>query len=440
MNTRKNRTGLSCAFALVCFLLVLGSCAESERYKLTYDDSTPPGKPVLDSIIALPGGARIYFHAPADEDVLSISCEHVATSGKTIKTSVSYMTNWIEIFGFTDTIVYEVKFYAQDRADNRSEELTVHVKPMEAPISLVSKNVAIKPGFGALVVQWANSLKQSLRAYVDIEFEEAGVKKTLSSAFSSSADSAKLLVKGLDSIPAGTPVNVKVTFADLYGNMQGPIDMGMFELLVDTELPKSLFTFPYPGELLGIDSTIKIANRDTTITYQTVKMINGSWGEGEIRYLVDGLINNDAGFNYMMVPDTTVAPWNIIIDLGDYYTLSRIITHQRRNPGTFNQFSRGLLYADYNIGRYKMYRWDDQKANWVLLHEVKIPLPVGASEFDIIKAGILGDMEYMYPLDPQYTVPTRKFRFQALYGFGSNYTSTKALYLSELTLYGLKVP
>jgi hypothetical protein len=65
-------------------------------------------------------------------------------------------------------------------------------------------------------------------------------------------------------------------------------------------------------------------------------------------------------------------------------------------------------------------------------------LPLGASEFDVIKQGMLGDLEYMYPLDPDYTPATRKFRFEALYGFGSNYTSTIALYISELTLYGLK--
>jgi hypothetical protein len=46
-------------------------------------------------------------------------------------------------------------------------------------------------------------------------------------------------------------------------------------------------------------------------------------------------------------------PWNIIIDLGDYYELSRIVTHQRRQNG--NPFSRGYYFFGENIGRFDIY-------------------------------------------------------------------------------------
>jgi hypothetical protein len=55
--------------------------------------------------------------------------------------------------------------------------------------------------------------------------------------------------------------------------------------------------------------------------------------------------------------------------------------------------------------------------------------------------GMAGDMAYFYPDEPQFTKPTRWFRYESMYPFGKttlswlNYDHC----LSEITLYGRKV-
>ena len=130
-------------------------------------------------------------------------------------------------------------------------------------------------------------------------------------------------------------------------------------------------------------------------------------------------------------------PWNVIIDLGDYYELSRIVTVQRHSGGIDN-ISRGQYYQSENVGIYRMYIWDDATAVWDTVSTHQIEVPAGLSELEFVKLGEAGDMAYMFPDDPQYTRATRWFRYEALKGFTSNYTREDANCLSEITLFGRK--
>ena len=85
-----------------------------------------------------------------------------------------------------------------------------------------------------------------------------------------------------------------------------------------------------------------------------------------------------------------------------------------------------------------MYIWDDETQAWELVRQHRIPVPVGLSELEIVKLGEAGDMAYMFPDDPQYTKPTRWFRYEAFKSFNGNYTLDNANCLSEITLYGKK--
>jgi len=75
---------------------------------------------------------------------------------------------------------------------------------------------------------------------------------------------------------------------------------------------------------------------------------------------------------------------------------------------------------------------------WDSISRHKIVFPVGLTEMEYKQLGMAGDMAYFYPDEPQFTKPTRWFRYEALFGFSSNYTSTNAISLSEITLYAKK--
>jgi hypothetical protein len=126
-----------------------------------------------------------------------------------------------------------------------------------------------------------------------------------------------------------------------------------------------------------------------------------------------------------------------MINLGDEYELSRIVTHQRYgNVG--GTTLRGQYYGSENVGIYAMYIWDDVEEKWDSICEHKIPVP-SVSDIELRQLGLAGDMAYFYPDDPQYTKPTRWFRYEALRSFQSNYTdSNNARCLSEITLYAKK--
>jgi hypothetical protein len=406
-------------------VVMLVGCAESRRYEISYDDNIPPGPPEFVRFISLTGGARVYFKMPmGDEDLLSIDVEHTIPSGKTIRTQASYFTEFVDIYGFADTLWHDVSMYCTDRAGNRSQSITFQVKPKVSVLGLIEDNLLVKPGFGAFVVQWENLDMQRVLAYIDINYTLDGEAKTYNSSYSSSADTVRLTISGFDNFPDNTVYDLHLRFEDDYGNQTPDIVIDNVQLLEDDVLPKTKFRMLAAGDSLGYNETTGVF----------VKMVNGNEVEGNIDYLFDNKYNDVNNLNYIYT--NVGAPWNIIVDLGANYRLSRIVTFQRRIKATWDEFSKGYLYADPNVGRYNMYYWDDVKANWTLIREVKIPIVTGL-EMAVIRAGKEGDMQYMDPKEPGYTPATRYFRYEALGGFGSNYTSTEARAISEMALYGL---
>jgi hypothetical protein len=175
--------------------------------------------------------------------------------------------------------------------------------------------------------------------------------------------------------------------------------------------------------------------------------------EGRSVYAIDGIIDDGYNMNYVHTGSqgrTGIAgdgnmPWNIMIDLGEEYELSRIITHQRYfgNSTTLGSDLQQYYYVTTNVGEnvgiYNMYIWDDSEQQWDSIARYKIVAPAGLSAMEYKQLGMAGDMAYLYPEDPKFSKPTRWFRYEALYGFRSNYTNTlNATSLSEITLYAKK--
>lgn len=223
-------------------------------------------------------------------------------------------------------------------------------------------------------------------------------------------------------------VRVSVRVEDQFGNITDPIDKGALSLYEDIEIPKTSWVLPDANDSIG-----------------GVPMCFGDGLEGRSAKVVDGIIDRGDNLNFMhthsrgrtgRTADGNM-PWNFIIDLGDHYELSRIVTVQRHSGGLSN-ISRGQYYQSENVGMYNMYVWDDDTQEWVFISQHKIPVPVGLSELEFVQAGEAGDEAYMYPNDPQYTKPTRWFRYEAIKSFNGNYTLEDANCLSEITLYGRK--
>ena len=412
---------------LTLLVLFFAGCKEVERFKPASDDSTPPGKVTLKSYKALYGGARFFYTLPADEDLLSVEAVYTSESGKNFTFASSYFIDSLDVYGFPDTKEHSIQLFAVDRAGNRSEPLDVSVEPLEPAFSRVAKNLEVKPGFSSFFLDWDNELEQNINVYVDFNFNLDGENRTLTSVFSSNLAEDRRFINDLF-LPPTEKVGVKIRVEDIYGNITETMDKGSISLYEDNKIPKAAWTLPNPNDSIG-----------------GIPMVFGNGYEGRNRYVIDDIIDRGDNLNFMhtnsrgrtgKTSDGNM-PWNVIIDLGDYYELSRIITVQRHSGGLAN-ISRGQYYRNENVGIYNMYIWDDDSNSWEYVSQNQISVPQGLSELEFVKLGEAGDMAYMYPDEPAYTKPTRWFRYEAIKSFNGNYTLEDANCLSEITLYGKK--
>jgi hypothetical protein len=377
---------------------------------------------------SLNGGARLFYDVPKDEDLLSINAEFIAANGQPARFAVSYYVDSLDVFGMADTTIHTVQLYAMDRAGNKSSMTAVPVKPLEPVISRVLKSIEVKPAFGSFFVNWVNELKQSVNVYIDFNFNDNGTQRSFTRVYSSIEDTVRVFITDLEIVSPEDPLSVKVHVEDLYGNVSETVDAGQIFLYEDFLIPKDKWYLPASIDSVG-----------------GVRQCDGSRYGCRNEFAIDGIINTGDELQFLNTYGshsyniTPFAGWSLIIDLGDKYELSRIITYQRRfSDGSIpNPYSKGILYGQWNVGIYNMYIFDDETEEWEFLTQVKIPVPTGM-DADVIRQGVAGNMSYMFPDEPKFTKPTRWFRYEALKGFLSNYTSIDCYCLSEVTLYGRK--
>ncbi|MDR1667618.1 MAG: DUF4959 domain-containing protein [Bacteroidales bacterium] len=408
-------------------LTALQSCREEGRFELYSGDTVAPGKPTIIDWEPFFGGVIIYFQPSDDEDLLSINAEYTNVNGRTFSFAASYFTNAITVSCMGSTDPHTVRVYAMDRTGNKSEAVPVIVRPDEPIVQRVASTVSVKPAFGSFMVEWVNGLMADVNVYVDFSFTQNGIPKSFTQVFSSSDDSVRMFVENLD-LTHSEPVTVRARVEDYYDNSSVVVELGQIILLTDELLPKAGWSLP-----------------DTKTEIGGVPQCFGDSYEGKLRFVIDDIIDEGFIYNYMHTgsrgyngnADDGNLPWNVLIDLGDYYELSRIITHQRHYAETL--LERGQYYQDENVGIYNMYIWDEDLQQWDFVSQRKIPIPNTGNLVELLQKARAGDFAYLYPDEPKYTKPTRWFRYEAVVGFANDYTSILATSLSEITLYGRKV-
>jgi hypothetical protein len=371
------------------------------------------------------GGARIYYEIPSDEDLLSIDAAYTNTKGEKVWFSVSYFQDSIDVYGFSDTLEHVIQLYSVDRAGNTSEIISVPVTPLEPAYTRVAKSLSVKPGFSSFFMDWVNELEQNINVYADFSYTQQGKLNEHKLIYTSNLSEERWFVRDLY-LTAQEPISLKIRVEDSYGNITDYIDKGQMTLLEDELIPKDKWTLP-----------------DTNDSIDGVPQGFFAGYEGRASFLIDDIIDDGVNGNYTHTQQRGRtgfakdgnAPWNVLINLGDEYEISRIVTHQRANVAT----GRGQYYGGENVGVYNMYIFDDATQTWDSISRHKILFPAGRTDMEYRQMGMAGDMAYLYPDDPQFSKPTRWFRYEALYGFTNNYTMTNTLdSLSEITLYGRK--
>jgi hypothetical protein len=415
-------------FLFVMFALGFYSCKEQDRFAIAYYDTEPPSPPIYSGKYKpLNGGATIFFEHPADRDLISVDASYTGAQGQEVWFSASYYKDSISVYGLSDTLEHIINLYAVDRAGNRSAIVPVPIVPLEPAVTRTAKSISVKPGFGSFFIDWTNVLKQNLNVYANFNYTQQGEYKEHTLIYTSNILSERWFIRDLD-LTSQEPISLKIRVEDTYGNISDYIEIEEFSLFEDEVIPKDKWVLPENNEYVH-DSI-------GGVPMGFLEAI-----EGRAYFAIDGLI--DEGY-YMIVhtggrgrtgkSTHGNVPWNIMIDLGEEYELSRVITHQRWSGGSG---IRGQYYRDENVGIYGMYIWDDVEERWDSIREHKIVFP-SVTDIELKQLGDAGDMAYFYPDDPQYTKPTRWFRYEALKSFNNNYTGGDCNCLAEITLYAKK--
>ena len=434
-------------------MLALYACKEEGRFEISAKDNTVPGVPVVTKIMPLDGGARIFYDLPKDEQLLQIVAEITASNGKNFKFSASYYKDSLDVWGLGENREYSFNIWAETRAGVKSAMVPIKVTPNTSSIWHVKESIVVNPGFGALIVDWKNPQTQTVNVFVDLDFMLNGKPKLLGLVYSSNADSVHQVIPDL---PSGETINVNVRVEDIYGNTTDKYVVNNVELLKDMKIPKRNDS----GNPIWI-----LPKTNDSIDW--IPMCFGDGANGRLERVIDDLIDfkegsSAASNNYMHsgsmgrtgIPGIQMANiWNLIIDLGGYWHISRVITHQRWDYTTSSP--RSNLYQGENVGHFALWVLDEDQpgdrvwtiygeevsGTWVRISEHYIPIPVGLASIEYVPLGVRGDEAYMFPQTPGYTKPVRWFRYEALSGINAvnniPYSSTNSNCLSEITLYGI---
>ena len=415
-------------FFALSILLGVNACKEEGRYEPQNSDGNPPGKVSNVRYEPLFGGAKIFYDIPKDENLLQIEAEYTNERNEKLLFTSSFYKDSVTVYGFSAVKEYTVNVYTSNRSGMRSEPVSIKVTPLEPAISRVARSIVVKSGFNSLLVDWENELQQNIIIFVDFSYTRNGTPFSFTSVFSSNLETDRRFINDLI-LSQNEPVSVKVRVQDIYGNVSEDMNLGNFVLLEDMKIPKDKWVLPNANDSIG-----------------GVPMVFGNGYEGRNYKVIDEIIDRGDNLNFLHTNSRGRTgrqadgnmPWNVIIDLGDYYELSRIITHQRHSGGLAN-VDRGQYYQYENVGIFRLYVWDEETQSWgQAINEHKILQPTGLSGIEFVRLGEAGDMAYFYPNEPMYTKPTRWFRYEAYKGFGGNYTLDDANCLSEITLYGRK--
>jgi hypothetical protein len=425
---------------MICAAVLLFSCEESKRFEIGYSDSEPPQPPVFLRYKPTYGGVRIFFKASEEPDLLSVDAVYRTKRGEERWFSVSYFTDHIDVYGFPSQEPQTVELFAVDRAGNRSTTVDVVVEPLQPAVEQVANSVRCIGGFSSFYINWENGLMQSMKIFLEYEYTDgAGAKQGKTVIYTSREEEERQFVRD-PGFSDQYPVSVKVRVEDEYGNASATLDMGQLRLIADEKIPKDRWQIPGTN-----DSTI--VNRAGLTVNTGVPMGFFNALEGRDYMVIDDVINDGTFVNFCHTdfngrtgePKDGNVPWNYIIDLGDYYELSRIITHQRyRYTGATEYSGREDYYRNENVGKFSMWRWDEDLQAWdsITTHIITFPLNLPDRQYRIL--GRQGDMAYMYPENPKFTKPTRWFRYEALADFYDDYKGEGPRSLSEITLYGRK--
>lgn len=399
---------ISIYFALALLLgMVFISCTEDERGPLTKDGTTPSVVSEV-KVTNLPGGAKIEYSVPTDEDALLVEATYKLQSGRTITTKSSIFKNFVTVEGLREVESQEVQLVTVDRSSNKSEPVTVQISPMEAPIDKLYTGLSLVSDFGGVRVLYNN--EDEIKAELLLYAQDANGNLVYSqSAFIDNDSRSHFSFRGFP--PEATTFGIAAI--DRWDNLT---EIKEFDILPLEEVLLDKEGFKDPGLLTN----------DERDAWGWVKsnLWNGSTGGGGF--------HTAQGSKPDIVPPYTESFHMFTMDLGVTAKLSRFKFWQRQGSWIFRH-GNPRYFEVWGIDEIPEDNGASLENGWIKLvenGEVIKPsgAPIGSNSAEDRAQAESGE-EFEFPIDAP---PVRYVRFVNL----ESWSTGKFMHIMEVDFWG----
>lgn len=313
----------------IILLIVLGvllyACSE-EPVGQQPTDNVSPGLVSNVTVENRPGGAKLTYSLPDNEDLLYVKALYSRREGEISESKASIYADSLIIEGYGNTDSHEVEIVAVDRSRNESAPVNVTITPLEPPVNTIASTLDLIEDFGGISCTWINETNAKIGVFVQEKDDLLDEFVTLESFYSERVD-GKFSVYGLDTIQKTFQTYIE----DRWEN-RSPIKEFTLAPLYETEYDKGLF-----GEVVLPGDAPPLS------VWPMRNIWNGT--------------PNPAG--YSSLEGTGLWPQSITIDLGTLGLLSRIRVYQRKE-------NEGYIFAVGNLKKFEIWGAEtlDLSGNW----------------------------------------------------------------------------
>lgn len=389
----------------ISLLLLLSGCEDVDTHKpFGVDGGDAPGIVKIDSYEKIPGGVKIKFIAPSDENLMYIKVKYRLDVGKDMEARASLYSDEITIEGFGNTDPKTLVISAVSRSEKEGESITMDVTPGVPACVTAYEALDTRATFGGIYTKTVNDKRNYL--FLDVSTtNDDGEWYVVHTQYTSATD-IQFPVRGF----TDDPREFRITIRDTWGNQS------------DTY---STTITPLYEERLDLTKfkSVKLAGDLKMDVYGSIETLfngNNKWGEMNLAHSPD--------FNQDEFP-----VW-FTFDMGQLAQLSRFTYWQRM------QSNGAFLYGAGSIKDWEVWGRADAPVDgswdgWTKLLDCESIKPSGwpmgsNSEEDIEHARKGEEFEFSMETPPP---PVRYIRFKIL----STHTGAGLVVMQQLWFYGI---
>ena len=162
-------------YIMIGLVFAFIACEEEQERGPMTKDALPPS-PVSEVTVAnLPGGARISYKVPDDEDALLVEAIYKLDNGKVVTSKSSIFKNFVEVEGLRQVKSQEVELVTVDRSNNRSSSIFTTINPEMAPVDKLFNSFELVEDFGGVRLNYSNEDKIAAELLLYTEDEKGNM-------------------------------------------------------------------------------------------------------------------------------------------------------------------------------------------------------------------------------------------------------------------------